>query len=77
MQIMKAGIKLSPSDPKKTLRLTIDGAKTVGTGFVLCQYVNEANPSQGVNIIHTGAKKLNLEKFTVQLKLRQSLSKEP
>ena len=57
MNVMKTRIKLSPYDPKKRLRLIIEGAKTVGTGFVLCQYVNEANPSQRVNIIHTGARK--------------------
>ena len=63
MQVMKTRIKLSPYDPKKRLRLIIDGAKTIGTGFVLCQYVNEANPSQGVNIIHTGAKKFESGKI--------------
>ena len=57
MDIMKTRIKLSPYDPTKRLRLIIDGAKTVGTGFVLCQYVNEENPSKGVNIIHAGSKK--------------------
>ena len=57
MNVMKTRIKLSPYDPKKRLRLIIDGVKTVGTGFVLCQYVNEENPSKGVNIIHAGAKK--------------------
>ena len=36
MEIMKTRIKLSPYDPNKRLRLIIDGAKTVGTGFVLC-----------------------------------------
>ena len=46
MHVMKTRIKLSPYDPEKRLRLTIDGAKTVGTGFVLCQYVNEANPRE-------------------------------
>ena len=63
MNVMKTRIKLSPYDPKKRLRLIIDGAKTIGTGFVLCQYVNEANPSQGVNIIHTGAKKFESGKI--------------
>ena len=57
MNVMKTRIKLSPYDPKKRLRLIIDGAKTVGTGFVLCQYVNAENPSKGVNIIHAGSKK--------------------
>ena len=63
IQVMKTRIKLSPYDPKKRLRLIIDGAKTVGTGFVLCQYVNESKPSQGVNIIHTGAKKFESGKI--------------
>ena len=40
MNVMKTRIKLSPYDPKKRLRLIIDRAKTVGIGFVLCQYVN-------------------------------------
>ena len=52
MHVMKTRIKLSPYDPKKRLRLIIDGAKTIRTGFVMCQYVNENNPSQGVNIVH-------------------------
>ena len=57
MDIMKTRIKLSPYDPTKRLRLIIDGAKTVGTGFVLCQYINEENPCKGVNIIHAGSGK--------------------
>ena len=57
MDIMKTRIKLSPYDPTKRLRLIIDRVKTVGTGFVLCQYINEENPSKGVNIIHAGADK--------------------
>ena len=36
MEIMKTRIKLSPYDTTKRLCLMIDGAKTVGTGFVLC-----------------------------------------
>ena len=57
IDIMKTRIKLSPYDPTKRLRLIIDDAKTVGTGFVLCQYINEENPSKRVNIIHAGADK--------------------
>ena len=38
IDIMRTRIKLSPYDPTKRLRLVIDGAKTVRTGFVLCQY---------------------------------------
>ena len=36
MNVMKTRIMLLPYDPKKRLRLIIDGAKTIGTGFVLC-----------------------------------------
>ena len=46
MKVMQTRIMLSPYDPKKRLRLIIDGAKTIGTGFVLCQYVDETNPSK-------------------------------
>ena len=63
MDIMKTRIKLSPYDPTKRLRIIIDGAKTVGTGFVLCQYINEENPSKGVNIIHAGSKKFESGKI--------------
>ena len=59
MKVMQTRIMLSPYDPKKRLCLITDGAKTIGTGFVLCQYVNENNPSQGVNIIHSGARKFD------------------
>ena len=41
MNIMQTSIRLSPNDPKKCLCLVIDGAKTVGTGFILIQYLNE------------------------------------
>ena len=59
MKVMQTRIMLSPYDPKKRLCLITDGVKTIGTGFVLCQYVNENNPSQGVNIIHSGARKFD------------------
>ena len=51
IDIMRTRIRLSPYDPTKRLRLIINGGKTVGTGLVLCQYLNEENPSKGVNII--------------------------
>ena len=57
VDIMKTRIELSPYDPTKRLRIIIDGAKTVGTVFILCQYLNEENPSKGVKIIHAGADK--------------------
>ena len=50
MEIMKTRIKLSLYDPTKRLRLSIDGAKTVGTGFVLCQYINDENPRGEYNL---------------------------
>ena len=36
IDIMNIRIKLSHYDPTKRLRLIIDGAKTVGTDFILC-----------------------------------------
>ena len=62
IDILRTRIRLSPYDPTKRLRLIIDGAKTVGTGFVLCQYLNEENPSKGVNIIYAGSGKLDTGK---------------
>ena len=35
MGIMKNQIKLSPYDPTKKLKLIMNGAKTVGTGFLM------------------------------------------
>ena len=51
-EIMKTRKKLSPYDPKRKLRHIIDCPKTVGTGFVLCQYLDEENESNGVKIIY-------------------------
>ena len=59
---MQTRIRLSPYDPTKHLRNVIDGAKTVGTGFILIQYLNEEKPEKGVNIIHAGSGKLDPEK---------------
>ena len=53
MKVMQTRIKLTPYDPKKRR------AKTSGTGFVLCEYVDETNPSKGVNIFLTNAKKFD------------------
>ena len=62
MEIMKTRIRPSPYDPTKKLRLMIDGAKTVGTGYVLCQYLDEENASKGVKIIHCRSGKLDPDK---------------
>ena len=59
---MQTRIRLSPYDPTKRLRLVKDGIKTVGTGFILIQYLNKAKPEKGVKIIHAGAGKLDPEK---------------
>ena len=62
MNIIQNRIRLSPYDPTKRLRLVIDGAKMVRTGFILIQYLNEEKPEKGVNIIHAGSGKLDPEK---------------
>ena len=54
IKIMQTRIRLSPYDPNKRLRLVIDGVKTLGTGFLLIQYLNNAKPEKGINIIHAG-----------------------
>jgi len=60
--VMQTRIRLSPHDPKKRLRLVIDGAKTVGTGILLIHYLNDSKPEEGVNIIHSGSGLLDPEK---------------
>ena len=50
------------NENKKRLPLVIDGAKTLGTGFILIQYLNDAKPEKGVNIIHLGSGLLDQEK---------------
>ena len=54
MGIMKNQIKLSPYDPTKKLKLIIDRAKSVGTGFLLIQHINDIKPERGINIINVG-----------------------
>ena len=54
MEIMRTRIKLSPYDLTKRLHIIIDGAKTVGTCYVLCQYIDEENASKGLKIIYFG-----------------------
>ena len=43
--------KLSCNAPPQ-LCLVTDGAKTVGTGFILIQYINDKKPEKGINIIN-------------------------
>ena len=40
---MKQSLKLSPYNPAQKVRLIIYGSRTIGTGFVLIQYVNDDN----------------------------------
>ena len=61
-QIMKKQSKLSPYDPKKKLRLVIDGARTAGTGFLLIQYVDNKDIKKGIQIIHSGSNVLPLNR---------------
>ena len=53
--IMATQIRLSPYDPEKRLRLVIDGASSIGVGFVLFQYLNDADPTKGACIIQANS----------------------
>lgn len=53
--IMQQQIKLTPYDPKKKLRLVIDGASSIGTGFILVQFRDDKCPEKGCNIIQAGS----------------------
>ena len=83
MNIMQTRIRLSPYDPTKYLRLVIDGAKTVGTGFILIQYLNEAKRDFYCSMIRMGAQFYADDKlFTVLCnlcseKIEESLIKCP
>ena len=52
---MKKSLKLSPYNPDQKLRLIIDGSRTVGTGFLLIQYINDENVEEGIKIINAGS----------------------
>ena len=54
-KIMRTQFILSPYNPKNKLRLVIDGATSIGTGFILVQLRKEGKPEDGCNIIHTGS----------------------
>ena len=72
MGIMKNQMKLSPYDPTKKLKLIIDRAKTVGTGFLHIQNINDDEPKKGVNIINAGSCLLPEIGATARWKLRLS-----
>ena len=50
-EILSTQIGLSPYDESKKLRLVIDGASSIGVGFVLFQYLSDQNPEKGAVII--------------------------
>ena len=52
---MKKTLKLSPYNPEQKLRLIIDGSRTVGTGFILVQYINDEKVEEGIKIINAGS----------------------
>ena len=52
---MKKSLKLSPYNPDQRLRLIIDGSRTIGTGFILIQYINDDNMNDGIKIINAGS----------------------
>ena len=41
LKIMQTQIKLSPYDPSKKLKLVINGASSIGTGFILVKLLDE------------------------------------
>ena len=54
-EVVKTQIRLTPYDPEKKLRLIIDGASSVGVGFVLFQYLSDENPEKGAVIINANS----------------------
>ena len=62
IKIMQNQIRLIPYNPTKKLRLVIDGPKTVGTGFLRKQYINDKKPEKGINIISAGSGLLSDDK---------------
>ena len=53
--IMATQIRLSPYNPDKRLRLVIDGASSIGVGFVLFQYLSDDDPAKGARIIQANS----------------------
>ena len=59
---MKKSLKLSPYDPNQKLRLIIDGSRTIGTGFILVQYINDDDVKEGIKIINAGSSLLSQDR---------------
>ena len=45
-EILSTQIRLSPYNDKKELNLVIDGASSVGVGYVLLQFLDDNNPNK-------------------------------
>ena len=52
---MKENLKISPYWAEQWLNMVIDGSSTRGIGYVLFQWLNEEDPSQGTTIIQAGS----------------------
>ena len=58
-QLMGDKIRLSPFDPDKTPHLILDGANSVGLGYMLVQFADEEDHSKGVQIIAANSTRLS------------------
>ena len=50
-EVMKTQLRLSPYDDSKPLCLVIDGASTIGAGYVLFQWRKQGDPEAGAHIV--------------------------
>ena len=57
-KVMVTQIRITPFDPAKVLRLVIDGASSIGVGFVLFQYIDDEDPEKGAVIINANSSML-------------------
>ena len=57
--IMSTEIRLSPYNQEKTLNLVIDGASSIGVGFVLFQFLDDNKPEKGAVIIAANSSMLS------------------
>ena len=55
-------MKPSPYDPNQKLRFIIDGSRTIGTGFILVQYINDDDVKEGIKIINAGSSLLSQDR---------------
>ena len=50
-EILSKQIRLSPNNDKKRLNLVIDGASSIGVGYVLFQFLDDSDPKKGATIV--------------------------